>query len=120
MEIKPCPFCGEKPSVHPAQDGSNLEMIECGNDACPVVPATDYLELNVAVAAWNTRQPVTIQEAADGKVMALIDGLIASSVELRKRVTSPKRTKYLLGRIEGLKDLKADIRALAAPDQGAE
>ena len=60
--------------------------------------------------------PVTVQQADDARILALISGLIASSVELRKRVTSPKRQKYLLGRIEALKDLKADILALSAKE----
>ena len=60
-ELLPCPFCGGPARAWGAQrleaDGSCLESIGCGNMDCAFEPATDYLQWDEAVAAWNRRTP---------------------------------------------------------------
>lgn len=58
-ELKPCPFCGEKPThVSHTWDslGNDIFWVYCGNLGCKVNPECDakYSE-EAAAEAWNTR-----------------------------------------------------------------
>lgn len=69
IELKPCPFCGEQPKIHPAnpeRDGGAWTSIECANcvtmppDTHSVARVTHYADsghFEAALAAWNTRAP---------------------------------------------------------------
>lgn len=51
LEIKPCPFCGQRPHI----DFVN-RIVECVNPSCAVVPSTwKYDFVSEALDAWNTR-----------------------------------------------------------------
>jgi hypothetical protein len=51
---KPCPFCGEDPSVDKVGDGDLATMIQCVADDC-VGPHVSYYGDGVALALWNRR-----------------------------------------------------------------
>ena len=52
-ELKPCPFCGEKPKV--CKYGIEW-CIECHSDTCWIVPETGLCEsLEEAIQKWNRR-----------------------------------------------------------------
>lgn len=55
-ELKPCPFCGKKPSpgYYEPIEGCGLYSIECG--WCVIAPATpDYNSIKEATEIWNQR-----------------------------------------------------------------
>ena len=52
-ELKPCPFCGEKPFVK--SFGSKITTIFCDGEACRVHPSVDNIDLDSATKGWNTR-----------------------------------------------------------------
>jgi len=49
MELKPCPFCGEQPSIL-----KNMGTIFCGNDNC-FGPQSTAEHLEDSAVQWNTR-----------------------------------------------------------------
>ena len=54
--LKPCPFCGEIPTV--THDAQNCEtyVIQCANGECACMPVTWwYLTKEEAIEAWNRR-----------------------------------------------------------------
>ena len=51
-------------------------------------------------------------DTQDERVTALVDAAIAEDTAVNKRVTSRERKRYIRGRIEALKDLRAALRAL--------
>ena len=59
MELKPCPFCGENPTIRNGNWGDNeLVIIGCESPQCFVMPATSMLmgrSMEEAAYAWNTR-----------------------------------------------------------------
>lgn len=55
--LKPCPFCGDKPTLHVSHRGDDLAALACENDQCSIGPATDYLPDAQLAAAWNRRAP---------------------------------------------------------------
>lgn len=54
-ELKPCPFCGEKPIGF--FDSSRLvALVKCTNWSCSVQPMTKcYTDKQQAIDAWNRR-----------------------------------------------------------------
>ena len=58
-ELKPCPFCGEKPKVKTGRWGNHeLTIIGCESPQCFVMPATSMLmghSIEEAEYAWNSR-----------------------------------------------------------------
>lgn len=69
-KLKPCPFCGGKPSVgyYEPFEGQGLYSIECG--WCEIAPATpDYNSRKEASEAWNTRKKNNVPVAASLKGM---------------------------------------------------
>ena len=56
--LRPCPFCGAAATLEPAPWMDESVRIGCGNDACRVMPKTEYLLVCYAdelAAAWNAR-----------------------------------------------------------------
>lgn len=61
MEIKPCPFCGgEADLMTPEDDQMRLYTAMCMGCYCTGKECETEAE---AIKAWNTRYPVTTQEA---------------------------------------------------------
>ena len=55
IELKPCPFCGEKPIVEYG-NGIKKYWISCQNEKCWVQPNTDaHINRGVVVRFWNRR-----------------------------------------------------------------
>lgn len=53
-KIKPCPFCGGKPTIFNAPNGYG---ITCKNRGCVVIVSTDnWSSEEAAIAAWNRRE----------------------------------------------------------------
>ena len=53
-QLKPCPFCGEKPFLE--QDSVGNWFVGCENIACECMPTTDsYKDPIYAVNGWNKR-----------------------------------------------------------------
>ena len=50
--LKPCPFCGEPPSI--GTHGLKYSVI-CSNERCPVMPTTYADAYEQVKAVWNTR-----------------------------------------------------------------
>lgn len=56
-ELKPCPFCGEKPITERWYSGGIMYMVKCGNPDC-AVPAEGYHSVRNLIAVreqWNRR-----------------------------------------------------------------
>jgi hypothetical protein len=56
-ELKPCPFCGERPVTFGSGDGQKGLMIECIGEWCPN-PGVSYYDHSTAMAVWNRRAEV--------------------------------------------------------------
>lgn len=55
VELKPCPFCGKKPSSL-ITNVTRQHYISCQNEECFAAPTSDgFRSLDEAIAAWNTR-----------------------------------------------------------------
>ena len=61
-ELKPCPFCGEKPKLRRSLEEFDngafdyVCFVRCENTACELNPCTtDYGEAHLAIDAWNRR-----------------------------------------------------------------
>ena len=57
-ELKPCPFCGAAANLETITDvfHRTAYMAVCGDDGCPVHPASDpFADPTEAATAWNTR-----------------------------------------------------------------
>lgn len=95
-ELLPCPFCGQQPKVFPADagaEGNAWTAIECANcvtsppNTQSVARVTHYAEsghFERAVAAWNTRHPVS---AAEGD-------LLGRCVEALRKVSAVRSTNW--------------------------
>lgn len=59
-ELKPCPFCGEKPS-HPLRG-----FIQCEGESCTICPHVDVDDDVEAIKVWNTRAERTCKMKQDG------------------------------------------------------
>jgi hypothetical protein len=62
MDTKPCPFCGQIPSVWTFE---GREVVECKNDSCPL-----YYEYtgSIFLDIWNTRP---VEDEKDKIIAAL-------------------------------------------------
>ena len=63
MEIKPCPFCGEKPKIFGGDTDVSYAALpywlQCGSgpEKCKEFPVTeDYNTEEVAIKAWNNKE----------------------------------------------------------------
>ena len=127
MRLKPCPFCGCT-DARKVDDGHS-EWIECNwcgatsghDEACPD---------QTPEQAWNTRQPVTTQEAAGigllrkalekGEIDRVLTGLsIAVSHEILRGETA-ERIEMARDDYEAMATLVDAARIVAAPDEGVE
>ncbi len=55
VELKPCPFCGEKPSIY-LNEATKMWIIRCTSEKCRIMPYTDYHKTRaVIVREWNRR-----------------------------------------------------------------
>jgi len=54
MTYKTCPFCGHEP-IAAHIDRTQLYVIYCDNDDCPVQPQVTSIHLGTASKRWNTR-----------------------------------------------------------------
>ena len=53
MDLKPCPFCGETPSL--VRWGNEWD-VECISNDCLIVPETGLFKTKIeAIEAWNRR-----------------------------------------------------------------
>ena len=53
-ELKPCPFCGEKPTIW--QNASKLWNVACDSDNCEILPyGVNFKTETEAINAWNMR-----------------------------------------------------------------
>lgn len=52
-ELKPCPFCGEAPTI---QNWGEFIRVECGSNSCALIVQTFQRPKLEAVNLWNTRQ----------------------------------------------------------------
>lgn len=57
-ELKPCPFCGGKPSFRESYNGGDVEWYV----SCCTVRTLTYYERNEAATAWNARAPDLLAE----------------------------------------------------------
>ncbi len=58
-ELKPCPFCGQKPDIEPWHGGSKTKvMISCVNELCKVMPCCTGNTEGAATVKWNHRAPL--------------------------------------------------------------
>ena len=55
-ELKPCPFCGSKASLH-EKPAKQAWIVECTNGTCPAsyMIGWDYETEKEAIEAWNRR-----------------------------------------------------------------
>lgn len=67
-ELKPCPFCGGKPSVFPSdpkKEGDSWTKIVCPRDRCAqveVLVCSERGHYKAAAKRWNTRAALTPPE----------------------------------------------------------
>ena len=55
VDLKPCPFCGGKPTVE-FDEGIGKHWICCKNEKCRIQPSTDaHTYIGVVVREWNRR-----------------------------------------------------------------
>ena len=55
--VKPCPFCGEQPTIEPWHGGPPTKrMVHCENGRCDVNPMCSGDDLPKALASWNKRR----------------------------------------------------------------
>ena len=78
-KLKPCPFCGETPSVIDGIDRGSQEeyqgygCIICENDLCAITPSCDYYNgLNQGIFGWNRRADLANPEKVDEKLDAAL------------------------------------------------
>lgn len=85
MELKPCPFCGEKAEI---VNGSGIRFTEwlilCTGD-CPVSPSVRKETPEEAVVAWNTRANPNERAAREA-------GKQEARAQIAKALNVPKQT----------------------------
>jgi len=56
-DAKPCPWCGEQPTIQPWHGGrSTKRMVGCDNEECSVRPCVSGQTRLEALLNWNTRK----------------------------------------------------------------
>ena len=56
MEIKPCPFCGNRPALSISNSRDNYVYVMCQNDDC--LANIGHNSADDAIRAWNKRYPL--------------------------------------------------------------
>lgn len=61
-----CPFCGSRPIVTPGVGkGARNLLIQCESDDCAIKSSVGFFPKAFAIAAWNSRAPVTTEAGAE-------------------------------------------------------
>lgn len=82
-ELKPCPFCGRKPSVFPRdpkKEGDSWTKIICPRDRCAqveVLVCSERGHYKAAAKRWNTRAALTPPEGFVLVEKKHLDNLVA-------------------------------------------
>lgn len=77
VTLKPCPFCGETPTMDaPRTKHVGNYQIICAGISCPVAPGAYGKSAEIATAYWNTRmgEPLRTSVSAEQRD-AFIEGL---------------------------------------------
>lgn len=85
-ELKPCPFCGEKPDIVYCGPGV---YVSCCNDDCPCTCEAWGENEDRAEEAWNTRACEILEGDGTGEALPEIgtcDALDAENAKLRELV----------------------------------
>lgn len=109
-ELKPCPFCGSKPTIHTWPAGTINIM--CSDRDCPVHVEFETGEPAEAITAWNTRTETQSQATIDELVGALRRLQAAEEIAVvqhQRQVADDLRIKQLEGAIQ---EMCAAIRDL--------
>ncbi len=81
MQLKPCPFCGERADVQYRKGDYAGYYIACPTEDCCGSPSDDafsFVKKEYAIATWNTRKdisPLVPDDVAEAvKVLNMLDG----------------------------------------------
>ena len=128
MELKPCPFCGSDNVSSEGVVESSKGQVHCHDcGASGPNPVYDTIDPQ---PNWNTRQPVTIQEADNigllrkalekGEIDRVLTGLsVAVDHEILRGETA-ERVEMARDDYHAMVTLVDAARIVAAPDEGAE
>lgn len=74
IELKPCPFCGGKASLHSDTDGPTW-FVGCSNSECPVEPHLYLNKGDEAAQVWNRRAELADAQAEIARLRAALDAV---------------------------------------------
>lgn len=82
IELKPCPFCGEKPESGPWDDHGFAIQCSSNLSKCPINPACSGYDHQATIERWNTRAPQwqPIESIPNGQLALFCD---MAAAELR-------------------------------------
>jgi len=74
-KMKPCPFCGEMPTIEPWHGGGpRKRMISCEGVDCMVQPSVPGSTARQALERWNVRADADAERRGAMKVLWYIEG----------------------------------------------